>query len=93
MITSLHLLLLAAALAGLSSGHPCLSQVGRDSAVCQELISLCSSSSSLEVPPSCTALLRLLDSQTEEQRIDLGIAVLEPSLGTLQITRLQYLFP
>ena len=84
MITSLHLLL-AASLAGLSSAHPCLTQVGRDSAVCQQLISLCSSSSQ-ELPSSCTSLLNLLDSQTEEQRIDLGLAVLEPSIGTLQIT-------
>ena len=84
MITSLHLLL-AASLAGLSSAHPCLTQVGRDSAVCQQLISLCSSSSQ-DLPASCSSLTNLLDSQTEEQRIDLGLAVLEPSIGTLQIT-------
>ena len=84
MINSLNILL-AASLAGLSSAHPCLTQVGRDSAVCQQLISLCSSSSQ-DLPSSCSSLTNLLDSQTEEQRIDLGLAVLEPSIGTLQIT-------
>ena len=91
MITSLLLpllLLLLLTELGLSSSHPCLSQAGRDSTVCRQLISLCSSSSQ-EVPPSCSALLDLLDSQTEEQRIDLGLAVLQPSIGTLQITSVQ----
>ena len=90
MITSLHLLLLATSLTGLSSSHPCLSPVGRDSAICQQLISLCSGSSQ-EVAPSCRALTNTLDSQTGEQRIDLGLAVLQPSIGTLQITKLNYL--
>ena len=58
---------------------------GRDSSVCRQLISLCSSSSP-DLPPSCSGLLHLLDSQTEEQRIDLGLAVLEPSIGTTQST-------
>ena len=57
----------------------------RDSSVCRQLISLCSSSSP-DLPPSCSGLLHLLDSQTEEQRIDLGLAVLEPSIGTTQST-------
>ena len=87
-LSSLSFLLLLLLHLGLTSGHPCLSQAGRDSTVCRQLISLCSSSSQ-EVPPGCSALLDLLDSQTEEQRIDLGLAVLQPSIGTLQITSVQ----
>ena len=90
MITSLSSLssLLLLLHLGLTSGHPCLSQAGRDSSVCRQLISLCSSSSP-DLPPSCSGLLHLLDSQTEEQRIDLGLAVLEPSIGTTQSTTAQ----
>ena len=53
--------------------------------VCQELLSLCSTSS-LELP-TCTALLDKVDrdSLPEEQRIDFGVAVLQPSIGTAHI--------
>ena len=80
MISSLLLVSLSTAV--LSSPHPCLSPVGRTSDVCQQLFQLCSASSPAHQLPTCEALLDQLDSLPEEQRIDLGVAVLEPSIGT-----------
>ena len=66
-----------------TSPHPCLSNVGRTSEICQQLLSLCSASGSSSELPTCRALLDKddLDNLPEEQRVDLGLAVLEPSIG------------
>ena len=79
MITIFLLVLLTA----LTSSHPCLSTVGRTSEICQQLLSLCSVSTSSPSLPICRSLLDQtdLDNLPEEQRIDLGLAVLEPSIG------------
>ena len=82
MISSLLLVSLSTAVLSSPHPHPCLSPVGRTSDVCQQLFQLCSASSPAHQLPTCEALLDQLDSLPEEQRIDLGVAVLEPSIGT-----------
>ena len=89
MITIFLLVLLTV----LTSSHPCLSTVGRTSEICQQLLSLCSISTSSPGLPICRSLLDQtdLDNLPEEQRIDLGLAVLEPSIGEA-LSRILYSF-
>ena len=81
-VTMISSLLLVSLSTAVLTSHPCLSPVGRTSDVCQQLFQLCSASSPAHQLPTCEALLDQLDSLPEEQRIDLGVAVLEPSIGT-----------
>ena len=52
--------------------HPCQSERGKDSEICKQLKTMCDDNSDLSI---C---------QTLEERIDVGIAILEPSAGVIQ---------
>lgn len=56
--------------------HPCHSDRGRDTDVCRQLASLCHQS---EIK------MAVCDQIEAEQRIDVGIALLEPSAGTFYL--------
>ena len=69
-----HLLLLLLFMSQRSSAltHPCHSERGRDTDICRQLTSLCHQT---EVK------MTVCDEMEAEQRIDVGIALLEPSAG------------
>ena len=56
--------------------HPCHSDQGRDTDICRQLASLCHQT---EIK------MAVCDQIEAEERIDVGIALLEPSAGTLYI--------
>ena len=56
--------------------HPCHSDRGRDTDICRQLASLCHQT---EIKMAVCDLIEA------EERIDVGIALLEPSAGTLYL--------